>query len=847
MRAPASPERRRPPGPPDPAPAQTVKIGADRAGRVIRRGAPRRRLCSLQGAPPPPRPCPAALACALLAAVVAAAAALAAPPDAPGAPPYSLLPPAHAAISATGVGYDTTTVVRFANSGPDTAEAFRLWLSGNATFKSFKAEKGWTGERLPQGVLVFRASPDSAVGPGQAVKFGIKSDVASPSVNWRALDGGGGEIGLSVTIATGPPSGIVLESRAAEAERIAEEERIEAARIAEEERIEAERQRLEEERRLLEEERKRQEELAARPPPVQDGVLPGSEFRLVPDAPHVGAHVRVVGQGFGAGQPLTLHLGGEQIAQFAADQSGRFVATAALPPSLPADRAEFAVRDGQGNERTYSVRIADVPGGARPGPGVGGGSAGPPPLVVLESPGATHPGGALSFSGTARPGASITITVADGSGEQVTARQTEAGPGGAWSYGLLMPIAAGVGNYTASITDGSTSEERSWMVADDSRVSLEAAKERFEPGETLRFSGRGEPSESLTAIIESPRGQEVYSETANVSSTGDFAFEMPTTVDSIEGTYTAFAFQGAHVATANVGLGEPPKPRLAVRAGSVNYQAGDLALFAVDGPPGATVTLSVLLDQSEKFASAGVLDALGRFEYPLDLFGYASGVYTVVASHATSQASTLFSVGLDEGSGRITVQTTRPKYLPGEQIVVFGGVEGKDKVLVTLSLIGPDGAAASSRDVIVDNAETYEVEGDTYVRLSVSTFRVPGDAAPGAWTLRAESGDNFAVAEFEVDEERDEGLTLVIEEFGHLATTGRDSLHFRVIGAANNPISVAVVGPGGEEVGEGLSLPGRSSNYPSLWWVPEGLERGVYTMVATAGKMSANATFSYPP
>ena len=52
-------------------------------------------------------------------------------------------------------------------------------------------------------------------------------------------------------------------------------------------------------------------------------------------------------------------------------------------------------------------------------------------------------------------------------------------------------------------------------------------------------------------------------------------------------------------------------------------------------PAGAIVTLSVLRDQSEKFASAGVLDALGRFEYPLDLFGYASGVYIVVASHAT--------------------------------------------------------------------------------------------------------------------------------------------------------------------------------------------------------------------
>ena len=784
----------------------------------------------------------AALACALSAAA-AAGAIEAAPPDAHAPPAWP--PAAHAAIGASGVGHDATTVVRFANTGPGTAETFRLWLSGNATFKSFKAEKGWTGERLPQGVLVFTAAPDRAVGPGQDVKFGIKSDVASPSVNWRALDGNRDEIGLGVTIAAGPPSSMALEARAAEAERIAEEERIEAERIAEEERIAGERQRLEEERRRLEEERRRQAELDAQP---RDGVLPGSEFWLVPDAPHVGAHVRIVGQGFGAGQPLTLHLvGGSQLAQFAADLSGRFVVTAALPPDLPADRTEFAVRDGQGNERTYSVRIAEVPGGARAGDGagtaVGGSAAAPAQLAVAESPGSTHPGGALAFAGTGAPGASVTITVSDSAGAPVTARQTEVGPDGGWSYGLLMPIAAGIGNYTAVITDGTTAVERSWQVADASRVALEAAKERFEPGEALRFSGRGEPSGALTAIVESPRGQEVYSETANVSATGEFSFEMPTSIDSIQGTYTAFAFQGAHVATVNVGLGAPPKPRLAVQAGSVNYQAGELAVFAVDGPPGATVTLSVLLGDTERFASAGVLDALGRFEYPLDLFGYASGVYTVVVSHAASQASTLFSVGLEEGSGRITVQTTKPKYLPGEQIVILGTVENKESVLVTLSLIGPDGRAVSSRDVITDKAETIDADG----KLSVSTFRVPADAAAGMWTLRAEAGTNFASAEFEVEEKRADGITLLIEGFEPHAATGGDLLNFRVIGAANNPISIAVVGPGGEEVGAPLSLPGRASDYPSKWPVPDELEKGVYTMQATAGKLSVNATFAYPP
>ena len=102
----------------------------------------------------------------------------------PPIPP--LIPAAHAAVSATSVGHETTTIVEFANSGPDTVRAFRMWLSGEAAFKSFKTEKGWTGTRLPQGVLVFTAAAGGAgVEPGQAVKFGIKTDTESPAVNWR--------------------------------------------------------------------------------------------------------------------------------------------------------------------------------------------------------------------------------------------------------------------------------------------------------------------------------------------------------------------------------------------------------------------------------------------------------------------------------------------------------------------------------------------------------------------------------------------------------------------------------------------------------------------------------------
>lgn len=812
----------------------------------------------------PARP-PAALAVA--AAVVGAAAlAVAAVVDAPagaaavpaGLPP-PLLPPsfppaAYAAVTAQSVGYEKTTVVEFYNSGPETVETFRMWLSGGALFKSFKTEKGWTGARLPQGVLVFTAAGgaggSSAAEPGQTVKFGIKTDTASPTVNWRALDGDGEEITLGATIASGPPSRIAAEARAAAAAQRAEEERIEAERLAEEQRLADERQRLEEEKRRLEEERRlqeqqaleaqqRQQQQAAQEP--QDGVLAGSEFRLVPGTPHVDATVRIVGEGFGPGQPLTAHMGEALLAQFTSDQSGRFVATAAIPQGTPADRVEFAVRDADGRSVAHSVRLAEVPGGARTD------ERPAPPLVVEESPGRISIEGALLFRGTGDPDASITITIADAAGSRVTAQKVQVGQDGAWSYGMLMPASAGVGNYTAVITDGITSEERSWQVADDARVTLEPSKTRYEPGDTMRFAGRAAHGEAIAATIENPRGVEIYSESVNVTESGDFSFGLPTTVDSIEGTYIAFAFQGDDSATAHAGLGEPPKAHLAVRSDRLNYQAGDLAVFAVDGPPGATVTLTVLHDKDEMFASAGVLNSAGRFEYPLDLFGYESGVYTAVVSHATSQDSALFSVGLAEGSGQLTIQATKQKYKRGEPLLLLGTVDNADRVLVTLTLIDPGGETVSSRQIITERGDTTPRDGEEPKgKISVDTLRVPSTAAAGEWTVRVESGSNFKETRFEVVEESDDSITLFIEEFRYLPERGIDALQFRVIGA-DDPITIAVIGPGGEEVGDELRLPGRSADYQSLWPVPEHLERGEYTMSATAGRHTTNATFAYPP
>ena len=65
-------------------------------------------------------------------------------------------------------------------------------------FKSFKTEKGWTGEKTPQGVIVFTSSEE--VKQNESVKFGVKTDKVVSGINWKALDKNGKQIEIGKTI-----------------------------------------------------------------------------------------------------------------------------------------------------------------------------------------------------------------------------------------------------------------------------------------------------------------------------------------------------------------------------------------------------------------------------------------------------------------------------------------------------------------------------------------------------------------------------------------------------------------------------------------------------------------------
>ena len=84
------------------------------------------------------------------------------------------------------VGVDKTTIITLTNEGVKNVETFRIWLSQDTNFQSFKTERGWIGEKTPQGVIIFTSS--ESIKKNESVKFGIKTDKSNPVINWKALD-----------------------------------------------------------------------------------------------------------------------------------------------------------------------------------------------------------------------------------------------------------------------------------------------------------------------------------------------------------------------------------------------------------------------------------------------------------------------------------------------------------------------------------------------------------------------------------------------------------------------------------------------------------------------------------
>ena len=95
-------------------------------------------------------------------------------------------------ISVSAEGLSNTIILEILNDKNNTSKikTVNVWVSSDNSFKSFKAESGWTGSEQSNGqMIVFSAS--KGLNPGESVKFGLITEKETSGINWKALDENG--------------------------------------------------------------------------------------------------------------------------------------------------------------------------------------------------------------------------------------------------------------------------------------------------------------------------------------------------------------------------------------------------------------------------------------------------------------------------------------------------------------------------------------------------------------------------------------------------------------------------------------------------------------------------------
>jgi len=682
-------------------------------------------------------------------------------------------------INVKSFAFEETTIIELTNDSDEGVNTFRIWLGSDFSFKSFKTENGWVGEKTPQGVIVFTSS--ETIKPGESVKFGVKTDKAKPGINWKALDKGDKQMGIGKVLPGELPD--VIQNTKPKSEN------------------------------------------------TGAGISTESIFRIVPEKPNVGSSIRVTGDKFAAYQEFDFYIDSnidsKKIGSFETDRNGHFMTTMKIPEDQKADRADFKIKDKDGEEKAISLRIGEIENRIPESQNI--------KLAIKGIPDVVYRGDFLEIFGTGEPGSAITAKILTPEGEIINSRTAEIDTKGNWKLSEPIIIALDIpfGKYSATITDGRESIQKQWTIKSDKVIIIVPSNLKFDPGEIMKFNGTALPNKPIEMVLEDPLGKEILTDIIQTDDSGFVEFEFPTDQSSLKGTYTLIATQEKEKEFIFAGLGQLPTIPVNLEFDKLSYKAGEAAKITLTGKGSEIISL-LIIDPSDKPKGDSVSITLqpdGRGTYSLDLVGYSSGVYTAVISKGSTQSTEVFAVGLQTGSGDIKIQTTKFDYLPGDSILILGDTSPNS--LLTVTMIDPDG----------NEVKVKEIFSDKNGKISESSFRVPTEAEPGTWIINTKSGSNFAIAEIVVLATLVEGIQVSVEEVidPQLAHLGKQ-MKIKVIGAQQS-VQIEIIAEDGEIIDKLTIIASPAGDINTPWIVPPETEPGIYTVKVVDAFDSAETTF----
>ena len=598
-------------------------------------------------------------------------------------------------------GLDETAIITVANNSDKEINTFRVWLGGEFNFESFKTEKGWTGEKNEQGVIIFTSS--ETIKPNELVKFGIKADKINPVINWKALD----------------QENKIIDTGVIKLDKLAEVSQNPDIKLDQNYKNEG------------------------------TSIFTESTFRVIPDKPNAGSTIRVTGDQFAASQKFEFYIDAEKIGDFITDENGHFITTMKIPNVEKESRVDFKIIGHDQTEKKISLRLGENENRLPETKNI--------KLEVEGISNIVYPGDILNLEGTGTPGKVIIIEITNPEKKIINTRTAEIDNVGNWKMlePINIPFDVVLGKYSITASDGTNHILKNWNVETNKTIIINPEKIKFDAGEVIKFTGTALPNTPLELVLEDSRGNEMISDILEIDDSGKVEFEYQTTEnDDIEGTWALIATQKNTKEFIYVGYDEIPTIPVNLEFDKKTYQNTDTAIISLVGKPSDKITLMIITPSGSTQGSDEIiqLKSDGRGEYNLDLSGYTSGIYTAVAKISGSQSSEIFSVGLQVGSGPIDAKTTQTEYQQGERILLLGNT--KPNTLMTATLVDPNGMKVKTVEMPSNNIGTFTEE----------RLRIPSNGEPGLWIINVASGTNLDTVELNVFSTILEGMTVKTAE-----------------------------------------------------------------------------------
>ena len=667
-------------------------------------------------------------------------------------------------ISVNAVSYENAIIIEFENESASKIKTIRMWISGEKSFKSFKTELGWSGGKYSDGKLLIFTVTDT-LNPGESVKFGLTTNEKVFAINWKALDQNEQSIDTRKT-------------------HIQEIDPTTSS--------------------FAEEESKAIEEVKE-----TGGALYGSK-KFIPEKFRVGSDVRLAGYGFGSEKNLKLYLDDTILKSVETDKQGNFLTTISIPETYKVGTSEFIIKSESGNFQSTNINIEESENRFLK----------TAKFEVNNIPAEVGLDELLTISGNAYPQSAIILAFENNDRVLEKVRVITASASGEWIFEERIDQNDNIGEKYVIFKNNKDKTTKNLTIKSGNLIEISASAVRYNLGETVSITGTSEPNKSTTIWIKDQDKKIVLFDITTSDASGNLNYEFVTDDTFSTGTYTAVVKQEDGLDAALFGIGQYPSTNIIALMEKTNFILDSKAVLSIIGPVSSKISITVLdANDNVELTDSVTTSSSGKIKYIIDLDGLSAGVYRAAVSTTNIQDSVKFSIGLEPGSGAISLTTTKDNFSPGESILLIGNTGNNARL--TITLFDPSGNISSQTEIFSDSTGAF----------STDDIGIPANGVLGNWKITAHSRLDSKSVDINVSVPTSKGITIQIEET--VFSIG-DTIMIKGIAISDvSRLEVEIINQSDQVVVE-LGTPITSDGTFSLpWTIPSGFDTGTYTITVT--------------